>query len=151
MLATRLVQLIESHADRLSEGLLLKLQNDPSCADLRKVSPQELSARSYEIYRNLGNWLLGKTRHQLEQIYLDLGERRAQQGVAFSHFLYAITATKEQLWQYLECEGLVVEPVELFGEMELFRLVDQFFDRALYHAAVGYERVHHGAKTVAAA
>jgi hypothetical protein len=33
--------------------------------------------------------------------------------------------------------------VELFGEMELFRLVDQFFDRALYHAAVGYERVHH--------
>jgi hypothetical protein len=150
MLATRLVQLIESHAGRLSECLLLKLQNDPNCADLRKVAPQELNARSYEIYRHLGDWLLGKTRRQLEQVYVELGERRARQGVAFSHFLYAITATKEQLWQYLECEGLVAEPVELYGEMELFRLVDQFFDRALYHAAVGYERVHHREPVAAA-
>jgi hypothetical protein len=150
MLATRLVHLIESHADLLSQSLIKRLENDPHCADLRKVSPHELKARTYEVYRNLGDWLLGKTEHEVEQVYLQLGERRAVQGVAFSHFLYAIMATKEHLWKFLEEEGMIAKPVELFGEMELFRMVDEFYDRTLYHAAVGYERVQ-VAKTGAAA
>ncbi len=142
MLATRLVHLIESHADLLSQSLIKRLENDPRCADLHKVSPHEMKARTYEVYRNLGDWLLGKTAHEIEQVYLQLGERRAKQGVAFSHFLYALLATKEHLWKFLEEEGMVAKPVELFGEMELFRMVDEFYDRALYHTAVGYERVH---------
>jgi hypothetical protein len=31
-------------------------------------------------------------------------------------------------------------PVELYGEMELLRLLDQFFDRALCFATEGYEQ-----------
>jgi hypothetical protein len=31
-------------------------------------------------------------------------------------------------------------PIEIYGEMELLRLLDQFFDRALCFAAEGYER-----------
>jgi len=31
-------------------------------------------------------------------------------------------------------------PLELYQEMELLRLVDQFFDRAVYYAARGHER-----------
>jgi hypothetical protein len=150
MLATRLVHLIESHADLLSQNLIKKLENDPRCADLRKVSAHELRARTYEVYRNLGDWLLGKTEHEVEQVYSQLGERRAAQGVAFSHFLYAMIATKEHLWRFLEEEGMVAKPVELFGEMELFRMIDEFYDRTLHYAAVGYERVH-VAKTYTAA
>lgn len=149
MLATRLVHLIETHADSLSQTLIERLENDPHCADLRKVPEHEMKARTYEVYRNLGDWLLGKTQNEVGQIYRHLGERRAEQGVAFSHFLYAIMATKEQLWKFLEEEGMVAKPVELFGEMELFRMVDQFYDRALYHSAVGYEQVQ-GAETEAA-
>ena len=39
-------------------------------------------------------------------------------------------------------EGVVTKPVELFAEMELFRLLDQFFDKALFYLAAGYESVH---------
>lgn len=94
--------------------------------------------------------MLGKTELEVEQVYLRLGERRAVQGVSFSHFLYAMMATKEHLWKFLAEEGMIAMPVELFGEMELFRMIDEFYDRTLYHAAVGYERGHAG-KTVAAA
>ena len=139
MLATRLVRLIEAHAEQLSEGVIHKLEHDAMCAELRKVPEEELRLRSYEIYRNLSNWLLGRS-HEVQDLYMEIGERRAKQGVAFSHVLYAISATKEQLWEFLESEGVIVKPVELFGEMELFRLLDQFFDRALYFAAIGYER-----------
>ena len=34
-------------------------------------------------------------------------------------------------------------PVELYGEMELLRLLDQFFDRALCFATEGYEQYTH--------
>jgi len=142
MLALRLVRLIESHADRLSQGLTHRLENDPHCADMRKVPRQELAARSHEIYRNLSDWLLYKTEHDIEHVYTEIGIRRARQQVAFSHLLYAITATKEHLWIFLQDEGVVTKPVELFAEMELFRLLDQFFDKALFYLAAGYESVH---------
>jgi hypothetical protein len=31
-------------------------------------------------------------------------------------------------------------PVEVFGELEMLQLLNHFFDRAIYYAAVGYER-----------
>ena len=31
-------------------------------------------------------------------------------------------------------------PAEISGELEVEQLLDQFFDRAIYYAAVGYER-----------
>ena len=34
-------------------------------------------------------------------------------------------------------------PVEIYGEMELLRLLDQFFDRGLCFATEGYERYAH--------
>jgi hypothetical protein len=140
MLAMRLVRLIETHADRLSQSLTRRLENDPHCAELRKVPSEELEARTYEIFSHLTDWLLYKTEHDLERAYTELGVRRAKQHVALSHVLYAVTATKEQLWAFLQDEGVVTKPVELFAEMELFRLLDQFFDKALYYLATGYER-----------
>lgn len=150
MLAMRLVRLIESHADRLSHSLTRTLEHDPHCAGLDKVPAEELNFRSYEIYRHLSEWLLSKTERDLERAYTEIGIRRARQGVAFSHVLYAMEATKEVLWTFLQEEGVVTKPVELFGEMELFRLLDQFFDKALYYMAAGYESVHVGEAMAAA-
>jgi hypothetical protein len=142
MLAMRLVRLIEAHADRLSRSLAHRLEHDPHCADLRKVPREELKFRSYEIYCHLSEWLLSKTEHEVERAYTEIGARRAQQEVAFSHLLYAMAATKEVLWTFLQDEGVVTRPVELFAEMELYRLLDQFFDKALYYTAIGYEHAH---------
>lgn len=149
MLATRLVHLIEAHADELSLRLTRKLENDPHCSALKKVPAEELMARSYEVYRHLADWLVRKTEKEVEAAYVEIGARRARQGVPFSQLLYGLTETKEQLWGFLQEQGLVTKPVELFGEMELYRMLDQFFDRALYHAAAGYERARQG--TAAAA
>jgi hypothetical protein len=149
MLATRLVHLIELHADELSHRLIRKLENDPHCSELRRVPAEELRARSYEVYRHLADWLVRKTEDDLRQAYVEVGARRARQNVAFSHVLYALTATKEELWEFLQDEGSVTKPIELFGEMELFRLLEQFFDRALYYAASGYEQAQRGSAAAA--
>jgi hypothetical protein len=136
----RLIKLIENHIDELSHELSEKVWNSPQCSDLHKVPATELEARTREIYRNLTDWLLDKTEAEVEQRYTSLGEARAKQGVAYSHFVWAITATKEHMRAFVQRQGLSDSATELHGELELLHLLDQFFDLALYHAAVGYER-----------
>lgn len=140
MLAIRLVRLIENHSEQLARELSGKVWASPRCSDLHKVPPSELEARTHEIYRNLSDWLVHKTEADVEQRYIALGETRAQQGVAYSHFAWAVTATKEHMRDFVQREGLCDSAMELHGELELMHLLGQFFDRALYYAAVGYER-----------
>lgn len=140
MFALRMIQLIETHAGNLSDQLMLKLKTSENCRDLiYKVPAHELKMRTHEIYRNLSDWLLAKTESEIEEAYIGLGVRRARQGVPFSQFLFAINLTKECLWEYLQREGLLEDPVELLGDMELTHALGRFFDRALYSAALGYE------------
>jgi alpha-amylase/alpha-mannosidase (GH57 family) len=140
MLAVRLVKLIESHIEQLSRDLSEKVWNSPRCSDLSKVPVNELQARTSEIYRNLSDWLMDKADAQVERRYTDLGAARAQQGVDFSHFVWAIISTKEHVRSFVQREGLSDTAMELHGELELQLLLGQFFDLVLYYAAVGYDQ-----------
>jgi len=139
MFTLRLVRLIEEHADQLSEGLLKKLKDSEACNDLLSLVPDtELKHRAFEIYRHVSDWLVNKTESEVEERYIGLGARRAQQEVPYSQMLYAIQAVKEHLWEFLRQEGLM-EPQELLGEFDLLYSLERFFDRAAYFSAVGYE------------
>ncbi len=140
MLAYRLVRLIETHSDGLAAGLLKKVQDSEFTRDYRKVPPEDLQARVYEIYRHLGDWLLGKSDFDIKERYLQIGERRAQQQVPLSQLVWVIVLTKENLWEYLKNEAGMECPTEVFGELEMLQLLDQFFDRAIFYAAMGYEQ-----------
>jgi hypothetical protein len=140
MIALRLVHLIETHSEELAEGLTHKLLSSERTRDMHKVPVNELHQRCLEIYRNLSDWLLTKTERDTEAVYRELGSRRAKQGVSLSALIWALTLTKEHLWSFLELEGVYGGLHNLFGELELLRLLDQFFDRAIYHAVEGYEK-----------
>lgn len=151
MLAYRLVRLIETHSDALAAGLLQKVRNSPLLADYRNVPPDELKQRVYEIYRHLGDWLLSKHEGDIEQRYREIGARRAGQRVPLSQLNWTIVLTKENLWEYLKKESVMDRPTEVFSELEMLQMLDQFFDRALYYAAVGYEQylaAHHPAEVI---
>ena len=139
MIALRLVRVIERHSDELAVELVAKLETSSRTTDLRKVPVEELRRGIQEILRHLGEWLLTKPGHDIEQRYFEIGERRASQGVALSDFCWAIVVTKDHLWEFLQRQSFMNSPVELYGEMELLRLLDQFFDRALVFATEGYE------------
>ncbi len=140
MIALCLVRLIETHSGELAEGLTRKLLSSERTAGLRKVPANELHQRCHEIYRNLSDWLLNKTEHDIERVYRDLGSRRAKQGVSLAALVWALALTKEHLWGFLEWEGVHGGLHNVFGELELLRLLEQFFDRAVYHTIEGYEQ-----------
>jgi len=146
MIALRLVRLIEANSDKLSKGLLDKVLSSERADGFRGINRKELECAAQEIYQHLSDWLLTKTESDIELRYTQIGERRAAQGIPMSHWIWAINLTKDHLWGFLQREALVDGVVELFGELEFLRLLDQFFDRALYYGALGFERTTKRAK-----
>jgi hypothetical protein len=140
MMLYRLVRLIETHSQALASCLLDQVQNSELTPCFRKcVPPEELKDRVYEIYHHLGEWLMGKNEFHLEERYLKIGAKRAEQRVPLSEVVWVIVLTKENLWEFIKKESVLERPVEVFGELEMLQLLEQFFDRAIYYASVGYE------------
>jgi hypothetical protein len=139
MFSYRLVRLIESHADALAAGLEERVLTNSQISRFREIPAHELRERVYEIYRHLGEWLLGKNELDIEHRYRDIGQRRARQHVPLSEVVQAIVLTKENLWEFLKTEAVMDRAVEIMGELELLQMLEMFFDRAIYYAAVGYE------------
>ena len=139
MLAYRLLRLVETHSDALAAGLLEKTKISPLLPDYNNVPPEDLRQQVREIYRHLAEWL-GKSELDIEKRYLEVGVKRAKQGVPLSQLIWAIILTKNNLCDFLKKEAVLDRPAEISGELEVEELLDQFFDRAIYYAAVGYER-----------
>ena len=140
MMLYRLVSLIETHSQALAACLLDRVQSSEATPDYRNVPSEELKERVYEIYRHLGEWLISKDEFDLEQLYVKIGARRAQQNVPLSQVAWAIILTKDNLWEFLRRESVLERPVEVFGELEMLQMLNRFFDRAIYYAAIGYEQ-----------
>jgi hypothetical protein len=143
MMLYRLVHLIESHSQALSACLLDRVQSSEATPDYKNVPPDDLKERVYEVYRHLGDWLLTKDELDLERRYLRIGADRAKQKVPFSQVAWVIVLTKDNLWEFLKKEATEDRPVEVYGELEMLQLLDHFFDRAIYYAAMGYELQEH--------
>jgi hypothetical protein len=139
MMLYRLVHLIESNSNALATCLLDRVNGSQATPDYKQVPPDDLRERVYEIYRHLGDWLLTKDELDLERRYLRVGADRAKQNVPFSQVAWAIVLTKENLWEFLKKEATEERPVEVYGELEMLQLLDSFFNRAIYYAALGYE------------
>lgn len=146
MIALKLVRLIEAHSYNLAHGLIRRIEQEPKCAGMAAVPALELEQRAFEVYHNLTDWLTDKTEREIEATYKALGIRRAEQGVPFAAFYWALVVTKDHLCEFVREEGFSERNMDLFGIFELHRLVDQFFERAIYYAAQGYagakQRVH---------
>lgn len=144
LLAYRLVRLIETHSDGLARSVHDRYRNDPRCSAYVNVPDAELTAKVYEVYHHLGEWLLGKTEADIERRYLAIGAERAEQGVPASQVVWMICLVRENLWDYLQKHAELEKPAEIFGEMQLLEMLDQFFNRAIYYATLGHERACNG-------
>jgi hypothetical protein len=139
MRAPKLIQHLKDDADRMSERLLEKIRNSRRCSELLlRVPAEEHKKYAGDVYHDLLMWLVEENESLLEH-YVGLGKLRAQQGVPFSDLFWAVCITREYLWEYIQQECLIEEPVEFWGGVMLLRSLNQFFDRALYLALLGYE------------
>ena len=136
----RLVRLIETHSNELTLNLIQRVRNSEATPDYQLVPDEDLRDRVSEMYCDPGDWLMTRDEFDLKQRYEKIGARRARQEVALSQVLWAIVLTKDNLWEFITKHSEIERPVEVFGDLEMLELLDHFFDRAMYYAAVGYEK-----------
>jgi hypothetical protein len=139
MLGINLVRLIERHSEILSRELVDEIRSSERTSDFRNLPPDDLRRAAAELYHNLGEWLLQKTERDIASRFKNIGARRAAEGIRLHQFLWALMLTRDHLWYFLRREGYAETIVQLHGELELNELLNQFFDRALYYATLGYE------------
>ena len=150
MLAIRLIQLIENHAESLTLEALQDVLTNENTASFRRVPRAELEPRIASLYQNLSKWIGDPKDDEIRQEYEQWGWTRFRQGIPFSEIVYVLTLTKQHLRKFIREHGLVTfsgdrvtpeefVPLELYAIQELNYLVGDFFDRALYHLVRGYE------------
>ena len=140
MLTIRLVQMIEDHAEELTQGLIKDLQSNPRTPHYHQLTYDELHFRTYAVYRNLGHWISQRTEDPIAANYADLAIRRFAEGVPLEEIVFALISTKNHLYQYVRMTGLMDSAVELHQERELRRLIGHFFDNAIFYTVRAYER-----------
>jgi len=150
MIAAKLIELIEIHADRLTADVARDLVTNERTRGFRAVRPQDLEQRIFQIFHHLGNWIGEPRSRSVEAEFGDWGRRRFDQGIPLSEIVYAVIVLKQHMARYILDNGLVdasfpridsdyVLPMHLNSLQELNTQVGQFFDEALYHLACGHE------------
>lgn len=138
MLSARLVKMIEVHAEELTRGVVGDLQTNPKTPAYNKLPTEALHQRVHEVFRDFGQWLEYKADETMERWYGELGRSRCAEEIRLGEVVYALLLTKYHLQDYIRSAGLVDSAMELYQEMELQRLVNRFFDKAIYYCVQGY-------------
>lgn len=147
MISQRLLRLVQQNADRLANDLIAEVRRDPRTAAYHKLSDEDLHERALDLFHNLGQWLSSRTEYAIQTRYEAFGRRRYQEKIPFSQVLFALTTAKSILMNFIRGAVAAESVSELPLEYELVLAISQFYDKAIYHAAVGYEDAARAALT----
>jgi hypothetical protein len=150
MLSARLIQMIEAHAESLTQEAVDDILTSQHTRSLGRFSKAELRPRIFAFYRNLGSWIGNPNEGPVQLEYEEVGRIRRRQAIPLSEIIYTLIIIKKHLGRYIHDHGLItfsgdrivpgeLIPFQLYSLQELNDLVGDFFDRALYHLARGYE------------
>ena len=150
MLGARLLQLIQAHAGPLSRDVMDDLMTNERTPRFRRLDAGDVDMRVSALFSNLGKWIGDADEDAVRDEYEQMGRARFREGVPVSEIIYALLITKSHLRRYIREHGVVdfagdrivpqeLLPLELHSIQDLNYRVGEFFDRALYHLARGYE------------
>jgi hypothetical protein len=150
MLGSHLLLLIQAHAGTLTHDVVNDLLTSDRTPTFRRLNAADVETRVSALFGNLGKWIGAADERAVQAEYEDMGRSRFREGVPISELVYALLISKHHMRRYIREHGLVdfagdriasqeLLPVELHSVQELNYQVGEFFDRALYHLARGYE------------
>jgi len=150
MMGARLLLVIQAHAASLTREVVDDLRTNERTSTFRRLDPSDVETRVSALFYNLGKWIGDADEDAVRAEYEDMGRVRFREGVRVSELVYALLITKHHLRRRIREQGLEdfagdriasleLLPLELHSIQELNYSVGEFFDRALYHLARGYE------------
>ena len=136
----KLVDLIERNADELTTSYVEDIRRDPRMPSYQEFDQKEIYRRAHRVFSQLGKWVSCEmTKEDQRSYWTALGRQRRREGFPFSEIVLSLCHIRRLLWGKIQAAGLLDTAVDLYQAMDLQHRVLVFFDRAIYHAAVGYE------------
>ncbi len=139
-LCRRLLDLIETNAEQLTEAWLADIKKRPETKTYHSYDHDELYRRCFSVYSQLNQWICEKTtKADVARHYSALGRQRFKEGFALSEVLQALILTRRHLWVLVRQRGLLDTALAMHQALNLSDRTILFFDRAAHAIAVGYE------------
>jgi len=138
MYSSKLIQLIEDHAEQITAKIIQQIREDPKLREIGKLPESELPDRAREILKNLGRWLLSEN-EEIARHYERLGRLRFEESIPLHEIVRALQIIKERMIAFARNQGIADTAVQIYAEEELEHCIDTFFDHVVYHFVRGYE------------
>lgn len=149
MISQNLTHIIESHADEISRRWLRTVREHPDTITYHNFPESKLLGRVRNVYEHLSDWIEDEsTRGRIEEVYVNLGKERYEEGFKLSEVIKTIMIARRTLAAYVDEQGLFDSATDLIQIIDLTRSVNLFFDRCIYHTIRGYEKEAHLAKKI---
>jgi hypothetical protein len=140
MLSGKLVHLIETHWNRITDSVIEAIRRESELQHLRTLLDSELREWGDDLLHNLGHWLTVGSTDDLERRYERLGKMRFEQEIPLHESVRGLCLIREKTMEYVEENIASNSSVELYAEEELERRLGRFFDVLLVSLVRGYER-----------
>lgn len=143
MLYEKFIRLVEEHADQLTRKWVNEVRHHPSTKSYHDLSDIILSKRIHSVYRRFGDWLLSKDlgNKKNAEFFMKIGRERSHEGAKASEVIYAVILARAVLWHYVIEQGVINTTIDMHQALEFYHTVNNFFDKAVYFVAVGFESV----------
>lgn len=138
MLTERLVKLIETRADEIAKTWYTDILESNYVPGIKNITDREALDIALNVYQRLGYWLLPTSDHKVRETYLKFGADMYDKGFRMEDVVMVLILIKRHLWLHLLEGGVMGRNLELYQALELNNQVVLYFDRAIYHALVGY-------------
>jgi len=143
MLYEKFIRLVEDHAEALTKEWIKEIKTNPSTVGYRKVDAAILGVRVFDVYRRLGEWVMNADPGdpKTAEHFIKLGRERAGEKLKNSEVIYALILARVVLWRYIVDQGIITSTIDLHQSLEFYQKVNNFFDKATYFVAVGFESI----------
>ena len=139
MLSGKLIHVIETHQQEITDRLIRDMNRHPELNHLRQLPEAELRERSKNLLENLGYWLAEGNEEEIGRKYEGIGKARFDEDVPLNESVHALFLIKEKMIDYIGEQGFPPDTLELYAEEELERRVGRFFDLLVLRMIRGYE------------
>jgi 8-oxo-dGTP diphosphatase len=140
MLSDALLGVIKDHADDIARTWVDDVRENASTPAYKTVDQEALFEVASNVLSQFGRWLCGdEADREVSEYYFQIGRERRTQGFTAHEVLSAFTLLKKHLWTFARNHGIWERPIDVYRVLELNRRIAVFFDKAVYHAARGFE------------
>jgi hypothetical protein len=143
MLFEKFIRLVEDHAEELTKIWIKEIKSNPATEGYRNLDDAILGARIFDVYRRLGEWVMNADPNdpKTAEHFIKLGRERAVEKLKNSEVIYALILARVVLWRYIVENEVITSSIELHQSLEFYQTVNNFFDKATYFVAVGFENI----------